>query len=90
MLNLRFLKEYLVDKILDKQEVICLHTNGFNSSHSLVQPYFSQKGQNVTPVDVLRQFTQTIYFEKLLSDESETSTFHENVFNGARCLTCCV
>ena len=29
-----------------------------------------------------------IHLEKSLSDESENSTFHENIFNGARHLTC--
>ena len=61
---------------------------GFNSSYSSVQPYFFQKEQNIIHVDVLKQVIHTIYLEELLSDDSESSTFYENGFNGARPLTC--
>ena len=54
----------------------------------LVQPCLSQEGQNVFHFDILKQTSQTIHLEKLLSDESENFTFYENVFNGAKRLTC--
>ena len=58
------------------------------SSYSLVQACLSQERQNVIHVYVLKQVAQTIYIEKLLSDKSESSTFNENVFDGAGHLTC--
>ena len=69
--------------------LVCFHTiKWFQLIIFLVQPYLSQEGQNVIHIDVLEQVAQTIHLEKSLSDESESSTFYENVFNGARSLTC--
>ena len=45
----------------------------------------SQEGQNVFHFDIFIQITQTIHLEKSLSNESESTTFYENVFNGAMC-----
>ena len=60
----------------------------WDSSYSLVQACLSQEGQNVIHVDVLEQIVQTIHPEKSLSDENESSTFYENVFNCVRRLPC--
>ena len=49
----------------------------------MVQPCLPQEGQNVIYFDVLEQIDKTIHFEKLLSDDNESSTFYKNVFNGA-------
>ena len=54
----------------------------------MVQSCLSQEGQNVLHFYVLKQITQIIHLKKSLSDESKSSTFYENVFNGARHLTC--
>ena len=76
MLNLRFLNEYFVVNISNKQELKTFtRLNGFNSSYSLVQPSVSQEGQNVIHVDVLEQLAQIIYVEKSFSYETESSTF---------------
>ena len=48
----------------------------------------SQEGQNGFHFDVLKQIAKTVQLEKSLFDESKSSTFYENVFNGARHLTC--
>ena len=47
-----------------------------------------QGGQKVIYFYVLEQIAQTIHLEKSLSDESESATFYENVFNGERRWTC--
>ena len=57
-------------------------------SYSLVQHCLSQERHNVIHVDILKQVAKTIYIEKSLSDERESSTFYANMFNGADCLTC--
>ena len=86
--NWRFLNKYFVDNILDKQDLICLHTiKWFQFIIFFVQPCLPQEGQNVIHFDILKQITQIIHLEKSLSDESELSTFYENVSNGARRLT---
>ena len=46
----------------------CLYFVAFSIQHS-------QEGQNVFYFDVLKQIHQTIHFEKLPSDESESFTF---------------
>ena len=48
-------------------------------SYSLAQSCFSHKGHNIIHVDILKQVAWTIYLEKLLSDESESSIFYENI-----------
>ena len=87
--NLRFLDEYFVGKIFDKQDFVYLHTiEWFQLIMFLVQPCLSQERQNIIHFDVVEQIFQTVYLENSLSDESESSTFYENVINGARFLTC--
>ena len=55
-ISLRFVNEYLVGKIFDQQDFICLHmVNRFPSVIFLVQPCLSQEGQNVIYFDVLEQ-----------------------------------
>ena len=54
--KLRFLNEYLVGKIFDKQDFICLQTiNRFQFVIFLVQYCLSQKGQNLIHFDNLEQ-----------------------------------
>ena len=66
--NLRFLNEYFVHKILDKQDFICSHTiKWFQFIIFFVSPYLSQEGQNVIHFDVLEQIVQTIHLETSLS-----------------------
>ena len=52
----------------------------------MVQLCLSQEGQNVIYFDILKQTGKVIYFEKSLSDNSESSAFYKNVFNRASCL----
>ena len=66
---------------------VCSGLNNFNS-YFLIQSCLTQEGQNVFHFDVLKQINQTIHREKSLSDENESSTFYENMFNSARHLTC--
>ena len=76
MFNLGFLNEYFVDNILDKQDLICLHTIKWSQFMIfLVQPCLCQEEQNVIHFDVLEQIAQTIHIEKYLSAESEISPF---------------
>ena len=54
--DLRFQNKYLVDKISDKQDFICLHTiNRFQFIIFLVQPCLSQEELNVIYLNVLEQ-----------------------------------
>ena len=48
----------------------------------------SQEGQNVFHFNVFEQIAQSIQLKKSLSDESEISTFSENMFNGAKRSAC--
>ena len=54
----------------------------------LVQFCFSQEGQNVIHLTFFRRSLKKFTLKKSLSDESEITTFYENVFNGARRLIC--
>ena len=56
----------------------------------MVQLCLSQEGQNVIYFDVLEQIGKVIYFEKSLSDNSESSAFYKNVFNRASFGSVCV
>ena len=84
--NLRFLNEYFEGNIFDKQNFICLHTINrfqfvifFGTTLSLAR--------RTEPHQFWRSRIDRLNFEKSLSEESESSTFSENVFNGARRLT---
>ena len=89
MFNLSFLSEYVVDKIFDSQDFICLYTIKWFQFIIFFgkTPSFSEKTERRS-FDVVELISQTIHLEKLLSDDSESSAFYENVFNGARRLTC--
>ena len=63
---------------------VCTRLDGFNWYFLLLSCLF-QEGQCVIYFDVLEQIVQKIHLEK--SDENKSSTFYENVFNGANHLT---
>ena len=71
---------------MSRVSFVCTWLTSFNSSYSFVQPCLSQEGQNVIYFDVFEHISWTIHFEKLLSDDSESSAFNKNVFNRASCL----
>ena len=81
----RFLNEYFVDNVLDKQDRKCLHRiKWFQFIIFLVQSCLSQDWHNVS---ILTFPKRSLHLEKLLSNKSESFTLYSNVFNDARCST---
>ena len=82
---LRFLNEYFAENVLDKQDLICLHT--IRWFHFIIFLYNSGSCNNIIILTFSKRSLKRFTLKKSLSCESENSIFDENVFNSARRLT---
>ena len=86
--NQSFLNEYFVDNVLDKQDLICLQSIKWFQVIIFFGTTLSLSRKTSSILTLSNRSVKLLTLKKALSDESKSSTFYENVFNGARRLTC--